>query len=501
MSMPAEHVTPAPTLAELLRGYADAPAVPIHGIASDSRRVGKGCLFLAVQGSRSHGVDFVEQAHAAGAAAVAWDSSSGRVPVDTGIPLVAVSHLADRIGEIANRFFGWPSRRLGVIGTTGTNGKTTVAWMIAQAREHLGTTCGYVGTLGHGIGEIEGTSGLTTPPAVELHACLADFVAGGAEYASIEVSSHALAQGRVDGVEFDTAVFTNLTRDHLDYHRDMDDYFATKARLFIDCAPRHRIVNVDSVYGRQLAATCGPEVVTIATRRDAAGASRASLVIRDTRATRLGSEVEFASDWGDGRFRLNMPGDFNVANAAAVLAMLLMQGETLEKARDVMSRLQAPPGRMQRVARGEGPAVYVDFAHTPDALENALQALREQCRGTLWCVFGCGGDRDRGKRPEMGRVAERHADRLVLTNDNPRSEDPARIIDDIRTGLARAERATVIEDRAAAIAWAVGCAAPEDTLLVAGKGHEAYQETNGRRVAISDSAVADGALAARGNAQ
>ena len=500
MSMPAEHMRPCATLAELLHGYAAAPSVPVGGIASDSRRVGKGDLFLAVQGLRSHGVDFVAQAREAGACAIAWDSSTGRAPADVGIPCIAVSNLAEELGEIANRFFGWPSRQLSVTGTTGTNGKTTVAWMIAQARAHVGGRCAYLGTLGHGIDEVEVDSSLTTPPVIELHEYLAGFVAGGAQYASIEVSSHALSQGRVDGVDFDTAVFTNLTRDHLDYHPDMDEYFASKAMLFIDCAPRHRIVNVDSDYGRQLAAMCGPEVVTIATRGDGSVTGRPSLYVRSVEATGRGSEVGFGGDWGAGRFRLNMPGDFNVANAIAVLAQLLIEGEALAEACDVMSRLQAPPGRMQRVT-GQGPAVYIDYAHTPNALENALRALRAHCQGRLWCVFGCGGDRDRGKRPEMGSVAERHADRLVLTNDNPRSEVPGRIIDEIRGGLARPERATVIEDRSAAIAWAIAAAAPEDALLIAGKGHEAYQEIDGQRIAISDHAIADGALAARGGAQ
>ncbi|MEJ2297882.1 MAG: UDP-N-acetylmuramoyl-L-alanyl-D-glutamate--2,6-diaminopimelate ligase [Woeseiaceae bacterium] len=500
MSMPAEHMTSIPTLAELLQGYADAPSVQVTGIASDSRRIGKGYLFLAVQGLQSHGLDFIEQARAAGAAAIAWDSSTGSEPAATGLPVIAVSHLADKIGEIANRFFGWPSRRLGVIGTTGTNGKTTVAWMIAQAREYLGERCAYLGTLGHGLGEVGDAGGLTTPATVDLHRCLADFVAGGAQSASIEVSSHALSQGRVDGVEFDTAVFTNLTRDHLDYHPNMDDYFASKAMLFIDYAPRHCIVNVDTDYGRQLAALCGPEVVTIATGREGTVTGRPSLYARSITATERGSDVEIDGDWGKGRFSLNLPGDFNVANAIAVLAVLLVKGEALDQACDVMARLQAPPGRMQRVP-GEGPAVYVDYAHTPNALDNALHALRAHCRGKLWCVFGCGGDRDRGKRPEMGRVAERLADRLVLTNDNPRSEEPARIVDDILAGLARAERATVVEDRAAAIAWAISRAAPEDTVLIAGKGHESYQEAHGERIAISDYAIAGGALAAREGAR
>ena len=498
--MPAADLTRAPTLAELLQGYADAPAIPVAGIASDSRRVQRGFLFLAVQGLSSHGLDFLDQARRAGACAVAWDAATGREPAAADVPLIAVDNLAARLGEIANRFYGFPSARLKVIGTTGTNGKTTVAWMIAQAAACLSESCGYLGTLGHGIETVTGAGGMTTPPVVELHGHLADFVAAGATLASIEVSSHALSQRRVDGVQFDTAVFTNISRDHLDYHADMNDYFAAKARLFLDCAPRQRIVNIDTDEGARLASLCGPDVIVVSTHGERTSDTRPYLFVRSIDPCGQGSHVTFASAWGDGRFTLHMPGDFNVANATAVLALLLMKGVPMAAACDVMSELQAPPGRMQRVAR-DGPAVFVDYAHTPGALEGALRALRPHCRGALWVVFGCGGDRDRGKRPQMGLAAERRGDRVVLTTDNPRSEDPVRIIDDIRAGLERPAEAVVIEDRAAAIAWAIGQAADEDVVLVAGKGHEAYQEIQGERVAISDYAIAERALAARGEAK
>ena len=500
MSMPAELVNLQPTLADLLHGYAEAPAIPVHGIASDSRNLQNGFLFLAVQGLTSHGLDYLEQAREAGVCAIAWDASTGKRPDDIGVPLFAVDDLAARQGEIANRFFGCPSQALGVIGITGTNGKTTVAWMIAQALELIGEKCAYLGTLGYGVDEVQPSSGMTTPPVMELQGRLAEFVHAGAKAAAIEVSSHALAQGRVDGVRFDTTMFTNLSRDHLDFHTDMRDYFESKARLFLDYESQHRIVNVDSDYGAQLAAKCGANVITVATRSDRVANEQSHVCVRSVVASEQGSAVTFTSSWGDGQFTLPLPGDFNVANAIMVLALLLNKGVALEKACDVMSQLSAPPGRMQRVAM-DGPAVFVDYAHTPTAIEGALRALRAHCRGKLWCVFGCGGDRDTGKRAQMGRAAESRADRVVITTDNPRSEAPGAIINDTVGGLEHPEQVTIIEDRAAAIAWAVDQADAHDVVLVAGKGHEDYQEAQGKRLPFSDYAVAEKALAAREGAQ
>lgn len=496
MSMPAEHLISAPLLADLLQGFAEAPAIPIHGIASDSRLLQRGDLFLAVQGIGSHGLDYLAQAQAAGVSAVAWDASTGTEPQDIGVPMIAVTGLAEQLGEIANRFYGRPSEHLDVIGITGTNGKTTVAWMIAQALELLDEKCAYLGTLGYGVDEVQGAEGMTTPAAVELHGRLAEFVDQGAADAAIEVSSHALSQGRVDGVRFATALFTNLTRDHLDYHANMREYFDSKARLFLDCQPAERIIDIDSEYGTQLASMCGQDVVIVSTQFDRVANGRPYVFVRAVVATEQGSEISFTSAWGDGRFMLPLPGDFNVANAVLVLALLLNKGVALDAACDVMSQVSAPPGRMQRVAT-DGPAVYVDYAHTPTALEGALRALRAHCRGKLWCVFGCGGDRDTGKRPQMGAAAERHGDQVVVTTDNPRSEDAAAIIDDIVAGLSQQDKLTVIEDRAAAIAWAIENAADNDVVLVAGKGHEDYQEITGQRTRFSDYALAESALAAR----
>lgn len=496
MSMPAEHLTASMTLADLLDGIVDAPAISVRGISSDSRHLDEGDVFLAVQGLTSHGLDFLAEAAESGVAAVVWDSSTGTAPEHTGIPSIAVPDLASRLGEIADRFYGEPSAALGIIGITGTNGKTTVAWMMAQAAELLGERCGYLGTLGYGVGRLQGGAGMTTPAATELHGRLAGFVVQGATRAALEVSSHALSQGRVDAVRFDTAIFTNLTRDHLDYHASMREYFDTKARLFLDCRPKHRVINVDSEYGAQLAARCGQEVVTVSTNFDRVANGRPYAFVRSVVAHYRGSDVSFTSSWGDGSFSLQLPGDFNVANSMLVLAVLLRGGIALDKACDAMSLLSAPPGRMQLVAT-KGPAAYVDYAHTPHALEVALRALHPHCRGKLWCVFGCGGDRDAGKRPQMGKAAEHFADRVVVTSDNPRSEDPQAIIDDVVAGLIRPECAEIIEDRAVAIAWTLVQAADNDVVLIAGKGHEQYQEIGSEQRPFSDVAIAAAALATR----
>jgi len=496
MSMPAEHVTPILTLADLLEGYADAPPIPIHGIASDSRLLAEGFLFLACQGVNSHGLDYLAEAQAAGASAVAYDASTIATPRNIGVPTVAVDDLGKKLGEIANRFYGRPSEALGVIGVTGTNGKTTVAWLVAHSRQLLGERCGYLGTLGYGVNAVHGADGLTTPAAVELHARLADFVAQGASFAAVEVSSHALSQGRVDGVHFEAALFTNLTRDHLDYHADMREYFETKARLFLGSDIEHQIINIDSEFGTELAERVGQDAVSVSTDTGRVATTRPHVFVRSVVASQQGSDIAFVSSWGDGRFNLPLPGDFNVANAVIVLALLLKQGVPRDAACDVLSRVHAPPGRMQRVAV-EGTAVYVDYAHTPNAIEAALSALRPHCRGRLWCVFGCGGNRDVGKRPLMGLSAERRADHIIITNDNPRTEDPRQILDEVLSGLEQPELATVIEDRAAAIAWAIDQAGDTDIVLIAGKGHEDYQQIGAERRPFSDYAVAEAALAAR----
>ena len=489
MSMPAMEINRTPTLAALLTGLADAPELEVQGIASDSRQLRDGFLFLACQGISSHGLDYLQDAIDAGACAVAWDSNNAEAPADAGIPMIAVHDLSSQLGEIANRFYGAPSQALNTIGVTGTNGKTTVAWMLAQCLQHLGDRCGYVGTLGYGIGELDGVEGMTTPTAIELHGRLAEFVDAGANSAAIEVSSHALSQRRVDGVSFNAALFTNLTRDHLDYHGDMQSYFESKASLFLGHGAPLKIINVDSEYGAKLAELCGDDVVSVSTRGDGVVTSSSFVSVRSVVASESGSDITISSSWGDGNFRLLLPGEFNVENAVLVLGYLLASGIEIEKACDVLELVEAPAGRMQRVANSDA-AIYIDYAHTPDAIESALSALRPHYDGKLWCLFGCGGDRDVGKRPLMAAVAERWADKVVVTTDNPRSEDPQSIIADITDGFEDRGVVTVIEDRATAIAWTIANAAPTDVILVAGKGHENYQEVDGERHPFSDYALA-----------
>ena len=493
MSVPAMKLNSGPTLAKLLHDYAVAPEIPVAGIASDSRKLGPGFLFLACEGATSHGLDYLRQARDAGVCAIAWDSSTADSPDDIGIPMIAVENLAQHLGDIANRFYGKPSSHLKTIGITGTNGKTTVAWMIKECLRQLDQRCGYVGTLGFGLNDLQVAEGMTTPAAVELHEHLADFVDQRATHAAIEVSSHALSQGRADGVEFDAALFTNLTRDHLDYHGDMRSYFESKASLFLSYPSRHKIINIDSEFGAELAERCDHNVVTVSTEFDRVANDRAYVFVRSVLATENASEITISSSWGDGKFTLPMPGEFNVANAALVLAYLLIAGIDLEQACDVLALLEAPPGRMQRIS-ARGSSVYVDYAHTPDAIESALRALRPHSQGNIWCVFGCGGDRDTGKRPLMGGLVERLADKIVVTTDNPRNEDPKKIIEEILAGLSNADKATVIEDRAAAIAWTIAEAGPSDVVLIAGKGHEDYQEVAGERRPFSDAALAAAAV-------
>jgi len=496
MSMPAELMTETVTLKELLKGIVDAPAIPVNGIAADSRVLRRGEVFLACQGASSHGLDYLRQAEAAGAVAVVWDHPTLH-KVTAEIPTLRVLGLAEQLGEIANRWFDYPSRDVAVTGVTGTNGKTTTAYLIQQCLRLLKKPCGYIGTLGSGMSEFSGEDSMTTPACIELHAELAAFRDDGAGHAAIEVSSHAIDQARIDGVQFEAAIFSNLSRDHIDYHGGMREYFETKARLFLDFDVTHRIVSLDSEFGIELAARCGADVVTVSTDAARTANTKRYVFVRNVVATNTGSNVSITSSWGDGAFAIEMPGAFNVANAVQVLALLLCQGVSLDAACRVLGEVTAPPGRMQLVASTniDAPIVYVDYSHTPASLEAALNALRGHCGGKLWCVFGCGGDRDKGKRPMMGEIAERLSDVAIVTSDNPRTEDPDAIITDVLAGMQN--DAVAIADRNAAIEYAIREAAAGDTILVAGKGHESYQIIGNERLHFSDTEVATEHLATR----
>jgi UDP-N-acetylmuramoyl-L-alanyl-D-glutamate--2,6-diaminopimelate ligase len=495
-------------LRALLGGQIDVPAhVEIADLTLDSRAAGPGVAFLAVRGRRAHGLEFAREAVARGARVVLWEPAPGIAPpaFDADVQLVAVPDLSAQAGYIADRFFGAPSAALTVAGITGTNGKTTCAWLLAQALLARGHDARYLGTLGGGrVGEIAaGTH--TTPDAVTLQRQLAAWRDAGATHVAMEVSSHALDQERCAGVRFHAAVFTNLSRDHLDYHGDMRAYGAAKARLFDWPTLTARVINVDDEFGIELAGRAHPGARLILTTRRGPGADADlaalpdALVVRATAVSALPRGLQLEVEAQGHRARLDSPllGDFNVANLLSVLGVLLALDVPLAEACAALAHCEAPPGRMQASGGGTQPLVIVDYAHTPDALDKALRAARAHCGGRLWCVFGCGGDRDAGKRAAMGRVAASLADQLVVTDDNPRSEDPARIVEAILEGIARCGHVTVEHDRAAAIGAALRGAASGDVVLVAGKGHEDYQIVGPERRPFSDIGVVRAALAGR----
>src|SRR5438874_234651 len=411
--------------------------------------------------------------------------------------VAAVPKLGERAGLIADRFFGAPSQQLTVAGITGTNGKTTCAWLLAQALQHCRRRCAYIGTLGVGMPAQLTPTLHTTSDAVSIHRQLAALRSLGAECVSMEVSSHALDQGRVNGVRFNTAAFTNLTRDHLDYHGTMEAYGAAKARLLALPGLAHRVINVDDPFGARLAEEGSTASLTVTTRT-AAALPRGVQFVRAARVTPDpgGLIIEVQSSFGGAQLPLRLMGEFNVDNALTVLAVLLAWNIPLTEAARALSASRAASGRMEMFGgRGRTPLAIVDYAHTPDALANALRAARLHCRGQLRVVFGCGGERDAGKRPLMGKVAAELADDLIVTDDNPRSEDPARIVADIVAGVPPRAPLVIEHDRSLAIRMALQRSGPEDVVLNAGKGHEEYQIHGGVRRAFRDQAVVSAELA------
>ncbi len=485
-------------LSTVLQGLIAVPAdldVEIHGVCADSRHVQPGDLFLACAGAQAHGLDYSAQVLQAGAVAIVYEPPAAAHPAlaaASAVPMLALPGLHDQLGLIAARFYQQPSQALDVIGITGTNGKTSCSQFIAQALDQTGERCGIIGTLGYGLfGEL--TAGeRTTPDAVEVQRLLADMLAHGAHHVAMEVSSHALDQGRVNGVDFRVAVWTNLTRDHLDYHGDMAAYAKAKQRLFMAPGLRHAVINLDDDYGRELLAAIPAGVQTIGytlnqkTVQQSAFSAQYLLAGSDLQLTDAGIDLHVQSPWGEGRLRAGLLGRFNASNLLAALATLLALEVPFDSAVQRLGRVSTVPGRMERFGGGRQPLVVVDYAHTPDALEQALRALRGHCHGKLWCIFGCGGERDTGKRPLMGEVAEQSADRVVVTDDNPRGEDPIQIVADIMAGMRNPDAAYLRRDRTQAIAFAIEQSRPGDVILVAGKGHEDYQLVGTRRIPYSD---------------
>ncbi|WP_271680164.1 UDP-N-acetylmuramoyl-L-alanyl-D-glutamate--2,6-diaminopimelate ligase [Thermomonas mangrovi] len=489
-------MTRAMLLSELLPELEGLSAeLAVTGLVQDSREVAPGDAFVAIAGFGAHGLHFVDAARAAGASAILFEPPA---PDDLPAPddAIAVPGLRKRMGAMADQFHGQPSAAMTTVGVTGTNGKTSTVQLLAQAWTLRGQKAGTVGTLGAGVWPKIVPTGFTTPLVLRLHALLAELRDEGAQAVAMEVSSHALDQGRVDGVHFDVGVFTNLTRDHLDYHGDMASYGAAKARLFDWPGLRAAAVNLDDAFGRELFAAVGGKVHAIGfSSRGAAGASvRAEDLHLDGRG------IRFMLHAGGQAHPVRSPllGRFNVDNLLAVAATLFALGMAPALVAETLSQLVPVDGRMNRLGGEAGqPLVVIDYAHTPDALEQALASLRGHTAGRLLCVFGCGGERDTGKRPQMAAIAERLADRVVVTDDNPRREDGDAIVTGILSGFADPSRVVVQRDRARAIALAIAEAGADDVVLVAGKGHEPYQEIDGIRHPFDDTEVARDLLRAR----
>lgn len=473
---------PKPTATTIL-SQLEARGIKATRLCADSRHVAPGDVFVAMPGHRVDGRAFIADAVARGAAAVLHEAGAEVAVPAIGVPIIGVPGLAALSGEIAHLVYGRPSERLWLAGVTGTNGKTSVSQWIAQALALLDCPCAVVGTLGNGFPGRLAPSLNTTPDAITLHRLLAGFVEQGARACAMEVSSIGLDQNRVAGVAFDVAVFTNLTRDHLEYHGSMEAYGAAKAKLFATPGLGAAVLNLDDPFGARLAAELDGKLPVIGYTLEGRAGNETVLAARDLAMD--GAGIAFTVD--DLRFRAPVVGRFNVANLLAVIGALLAQGRALDEIAAVLPRLAPPPGRMQAIGGEMKPLVVIDYAHTPDALEKVLTTLREAATargGRLICVFGCGGDRDPGKRPLMGAVAESLADGIWLTSDNPRGEDPAAIVAAIAAGMKTWP--TIELDRAEAIRRAVEGAGPRDVVLLAGKGHEPYQEIAGVRQPFSD---------------
>ncbi|MCC5866360.1 MAG: UDP-N-acetylmuramoyl-L-alanyl-D-glutamate--2,6-diaminopimelate ligase [Wenzhouxiangella sp.] len=472
-------------LADLLHGLADAghwAELAVRGMALDSRQLRPGDVFVALAGSNVHGLDHLAAARAAGAVAVLCEPGD-LDRVDQDFPALAVAELRLRLPELARRLWGDPSG-MDLVAVTGTNGKSSIAWLLAQA---LGGAM--IGTLGVGRPGEQVNVGLTTPDLLSVYRALAELREDGIKRVVMEASSHALEQARLAGLAFSSVIFTNLGHDHLDYHADRQSYGAAKARLFSDYISQRQLINVDDDFGRELAArlAASPGLITYGCRADRSPDIGGRLLA----TTRSGLRGIVQLPDVDLTVESGLLGRINFMNLLVLVAELDARGYPPADIQRRIIGLTPVPGRIQAMAEGR---VVIDYAHTPDALENVLNSLRELTPGELWCVFGCGGDRDRAKRPLMGRIAESLADRVILTDDNPRSESSLAIIREIQAGMRHPDRCQVVPDRAEAIARAIHGAADEDVVLIAGKGHETEQLIGSERLAFSDQQAAEAAL-------
>ncbi|NMT64005.1 UDP-N-acetylmuramoyl-L-alanyl-D-glutamate--2,6-diaminopimelate ligase [Marinobacter orientalis] len=487
------------SLSTLMQGIMPLPSVfdvTIHGLKTDSREVRPGDAFVALEGSRTPADHYVEQAIDAGATVVLLETAQAdECHEHEGVLIVPVTDLRAQLGKIADRFFEHPSQRLRLIGVTGTNGKTSVSHYIATLLEETGTPCGVMGTLGYGMPGALQEGSHTTPDVVQVNRTLSRILAQGGRAAAMEVSSHALDQGRIDNLTMTGAVFTNLTRDHLDYHGSMEAYGAAKARLFEREELHFAVINFDDPFGRQLYEQLEGKCDRV---RYSLHEAQTELWMTEFSPSAGGFTASVDGLWGGFEISAPLLGSFNVSNILAAMAVVLSLGAPVERVQRAVERLSPPPGRLEPFAGSNGVRVVVDYAHTPDALNSALAALRPHVTGRLFCVFGCGGDRDTGKRPEMAREAENAADVVIVTDDNPRNEDPDTITSDIMAGFGRPEQIAVIHDRAQAIRQAIHMAVAGDIVLIAGKGHEAWQEMAGQRIPFSDAEQVREALSLNG---
>lgn len=487
----AAHIQQASVvLADLLPdiNLQNAAAISVHNLCLDSRQVNAGDVFIALVGIKVDGRDFIARAIESGAAAILVETDKTWQGIDWlgKVPVIAVENLSARVSEIAGRFFADPSQKIPLIGITGTNGKTTCSLLATQFMAGLQQKAGVIGTIGYGLldsnsiapvsqqlGALTAT-GLTTPDPVALQRILAELVSAGARSIAMEVSSHSLQQKRVAGLYFSHAVFTNLTQDHLDYHGDLVSYGNAKAQLLFAKGLTTAVINIDDEWAKTLAekAPAGVKVIRYSTR------GLADIYAQDIELHPSGLSAQIISPWGNAKIKSPLLGEFNLSNLLAVIACVCDQGYALEQLSPLIEKLEPAPGRMQLITVDQSLQdiqVIVDYAHTPDALENTLNAIHQHKPGRVWTVFGCGGDRDKAKRPQMGKIAERLSDYVIVTNDNPRSEDPAAIAAEIVRGMLHPNGCLVIADRAQAIDFAVQQARAGDIILIAGKGHEDYQ--------------------------
>jgi len=483
-------------LVELLAGVADVQQdVELTHIALDSRAVGAGGVFFALAGAKQHGMKFAHQVQQQGAVAIIYDPvNGGKLLAESaiGLSLIAVEQLADKLGDLAAKYYGWPTRQLHVVGITGTNGKTSCSQFLAQVLDD----CGVIGTLGWGIYPNLQRTCNTTPDALMLQKIYAEFVAKNIKNVAMEVSSHGLEQGRVNAINFSGAVFNNLSRDHLDYHGSLEAYFQTKLRLVQWPDLQYVVVNLDDAYAERVLSAISAQVpVFTYSMQDKVHNKDTSIQVRNVKYSLLGIECDVFWQAEQHQLKVVLLGDFNLQNCLSVLAILLAMGKPLGECLQAIQGIKPIIGRMECFTADIGkPMVVVDYAHTPDALGKVLTTLKRHCVAKLTVVFGCGGDRDKGKRAQMGRIAEALADRVIVTDDNPRFEAGQAIIDEIIAGIPT-EKICVINDRKSAIQQSILMSSDKDIVLIAGKGHEDYQEIKGVQLPFSDREIVQELLA------